>query len=97
MIIFNIQRTSEIRLCLWCGQFFINPKPLQKYCSKNCQKYAGMEANKIRQRRFRDKYSIKQKTLGTTNLREHAKEDFTEELELIKKERIRLGLQEWNP
>lgn len=56
-----------------------------------------MESAKIRQRRFRDKYSIKQKVLGTSNLREHAKEDFNKELELVKKERQRLGLQEWNP
>lgn len=97
MIIFNIQRTSEIRICLWCGQFFLNPTALQKYCSKKCSTYANMESTKIRQRRFRDKYSIKQKVLGTSNLREHAKEDFNKELELVKKERQRLGLQEWNP
>lgn len=51
----------------------------------------------IRQRRYRDKYDLKQKVLGNSNLREHPKESFTEELELIKKERIRLGLQDWNP
>lgn len=92
MVEFNLINSTEIRLCQWCGKYFHPNSPLAKYCSDECRDYAKKENNLIRQRRFQNKYQIKDKVLGNSNLKQHRNEDFSRELELIRNERRRLGL-----
>jgi ribosomal protein S27E len=74
-------------LCIVCGKYFIHTKRGKKpiYCKK-CYE----EVHKKQMRHNKDKY----RKLGTTTLREFKYDDFWKEYDIIKKEKIKLKLEQ---
>lgn len=87
---------GKIIKCKWCGNNFLS-RHGRCYCSVTCKKEARREQNIRHQIRYRIVHgkSDQQRyfdNLGASNLREHRKDCFDDELRLIKREMRRLHL-----
>lgn len=81
--------------CRWCGTIFLSIHG-RYYCSNTCKK----EARREQKLRYQQKYRIrgvsdKQRyfeNLGNSNLRQHRKNNFNDERNVVKSEKRRLGI-----
>ena len=82
-------KNGNLIVCEWCGAMIVQKYPNQKYCDINdkpCRYYAELERN--------NKYRKKthKPLLGSSNIGEHANEDFEKEKQIIQKEKRRYRL-----
>lgn len=80
--------------CKWCGKEFIKNHNRQMYCSDNCREYARQEQKlqynkKYRKNIIKDDYYY---GLGSGGLGKHKSNSFDKEIQIIKKEKIRLNI-----
>lgn len=89
-MIINIHQATQIHLCRWCNRFFIPIHKNQIYCSEECRYQSSLERSRIYKAKVREEQQLKEKLLGTSNIREHRNKDFSRELEIVRKEKRRL-------
>ena len=82
--------------CGWCGKSFTVPRTrsnnARKYCSTSCQRYAYLEKHAEANRKYNKRYGNPKQYLGNSGVKEHRNPDYIIELNIIRKEKRRLGL-----
>ncbi len=67
-VIYNLNRKK----CEYCGKGFKPKNNAEKYCSKNCRKFAKREQNEKSKQKQRKNPDYHEKQLGNSNLGPHA-------------------------
>ena len=67
-VIYNLNRKK----CEYCGKGFKPKNNAEKYCSKNCRKFAKREQNEKSKQKQRKNPDYYEKQLGNSNLGPHA-------------------------
>lgn len=86
----NKRRLTPIFICPYCGCFTPRLHHRQVYCHKSikqCSKYAQMEYHNEYEKLQRKK---QKENLGGSDLREHKKDSFADELKAIMKEKSKI-------
>ncbi len=87
----NGQTKLLIKKCRWCGTLFIKTSNKDKYCKKDCGKFAHLEQKAIFANKYRRQYP-KKECLGTGGLSSHRRHNFKSEYNAIQNEKKRLKI-----
>ena len=92
----NYTRIS-IRECAWCGKEYLalHDRHVSKFCSVKCAYYSKLDSNLRSVRKYNKKYNKHdgQAWLGSSYLKSHRNESFSDELKLIQNEFKRLKIK----
>lgn len=86
LLLKKVKNNLNRKKCGYCGKGFKPKNNAEKYCSKNCRKFAKREQNEKSKQKQRKNRDYIEKQLGNSNLGPHANKNEEKEINYVHNE-----------